>query len=222
MKFSAEMFDLTTNFEGMVTAINSDQGIVTEKCVPARQPADECLKTQPQSFLRPQGESALFTKMNEALLASTSEAEAYAMISEIVTQLFPGDSGALYVLNNTGDVMEVATSWGPLPTAARRFLPNECWAYRRSKGHLFTGLERWCVHVKDIGHMYVCLPLLMRGATFGILNLLDGQIKKGLADEIPMLEKCVLARNLADQLGRCIANLRLRQEPLQNQSVAAR
>src|SRR5580765_5360927 len=60
-------------------------------------------------------EITLFSKMNDFLQTSTTEAEAYSVISDTVTRLFPEDSGAVFVLNASRDMLEAAAVWGPQP-----------------------------------------------------------------------------------------------------------
>jgi nitrate/nitrite-specific signal transduction histidine kinase len=127
--------------------------------------ANEVLTNQAAELSRRNQEITLFSKMNDFLQTSTTEAEAYSVISETVAQLFPEDSGAVYVLNASRDMLEAAAVWGPLPPANVIFPPNECWAHRRGQVHLAIGHERSCPHVTDNGHMYVCLPLLAQGET---------------------------------------------------------
>jgi len=180
--------------------------------------ANDELRNQATELSKRNQEITLFSKMNDFLQTSTTEAEAYSIISETVTQLFPEDSGAVFVLNASRNMLEAAAVWGPLPPANVIFPPNECWAHRRGQVHLAIGHERWCPHVSDDGHMYICLPLLAQGETLGILHILDGPAKNGKADEARMAEKCKLAKILADNIGLGIANLKLR-ESMRNLSI---
>lgn len=180
--------------------------------------ANDELRNQATVLSKRNQEITLFSKMNDFLQTSTTEAEAYAIISETVTQLFPEDSGAVFILSGSRNMLEAAAVWGPLPPANLIFPPNECWAHRLGQVHLGIGHERWCPHVTDDGHMYVCLPLLAQGETLGILHLLDGPVKGGKADEARMAEKCKLAKILADNIGLGIANLKLR-ESMRNLSI---
>lgn len=180
--------------------------------------ANDELRNQAAELSRRNREITLFSKMNDFLQTSTTEAEAYSIISETVTRLFPGDSGAVFVLSASRDMLEAAVVWGPLPPANVIFPPNECWAQRRGQVHLAIGHERWCPHVTDDGHMYVCLPLLAQGETLGILHLLDGAANNDQADAARMAEKCRLAKILADNIGLGIANLKLR-ESMRNLSI---
>ncbi len=180
--------------------------------------ANDELERQKTELFRRNREITLFSKMNDFLQTSTTEAEAYSVISETVTQLFPEDSGAVFVLSASRDMLEAAAVWGPLPPANLIFPPGECWAHRRGQVHLGSSHERRCAHVTDDGHMHVCLPLLAQGETLGILHLLDGPLKSGEADEERMAEKCRLAKILADNVGLGIANLKLR-ESMRNLSI---
>jgi len=163
-------------------------------------------------------EITLLSKMNDYLQTSTSESEAYSIISETVAALFPEDSGAVFVLSASRDNLEAAAVWGPLATANVIFPPTECWAHRLGQVHLAVGHERWCPHVTDDRHMYVCLPLLAQGETLGILHLLDGPTRGDQDDAARMAEKCKLAKVLADDIGLGIANLKLR-ESMRNLSI---
>ncbi|MEI9937572.1 MAG: GGDEF domain-containing protein [Pseudomonadota bacterium] len=163
-------------------------------------------------------EITLLSKMNDFLQTSNTEAEAYSVISETVQQLFPEDSGAVFVLNASRDMLEAATVWGALPPANLIFPPAECWAHRRGQVHLAIGQDGRCAHVTDDGHMYICLPLLAQGEILGILYLVDGRPKTDRSDELRMIEKSRLAKSLADHIGLGIANLKLR-ESMRNLSV---
>jgi diguanylate cyclase (GGDEF)-like protein len=180
--------------------------------------ANDELRNQAMELSKRNQEITLFSKMNDFLQTSTSEPEAYSVISETVMQLFPEDSGAVFVLNASRDMLEAAAVWGPLPPGNVIFPPNECWAHRRGQVHLGMGHERRCVHVGDDEHMYVCLPLLAQGDTLGILYLLDGLVGNDKAGQARMAEKSKLAKILADNIGLGIANLKLR-ESMRNLSI---
>src|SRR5688572_1832963 len=180
--------------------------------------ANEELRNRSAELSARNQEITLFSKMNDFLQSSATEAEAYSIISETVPQLFPEDSGAVFVISASRDMLEAAAVWGPRPPANLVFQSNECWAHRRGQVHLGIGHERWCPHVPDDGHMYICLPLLAQGEMLGILHLTDGRIKDSKADEAGMAEKSKLDKILADNIGLGIANLKLR-ESMRNLSI---
>jgi diguanylate cyclase (GGDEF)-like protein len=173
--------------------------------------ANDELRSQAVLLSRRNQEITLFSKMNDFLQTSTTEAEAYAVISETVTQLFPEDSGAVFVLNPAREMLEAAAVWGLSPPANLIFPALECRAHRRGQVHVGIGHEHWCAHVADDGQPYVCLPLLAQSELLGILHLIDGALKSGAADEARMVEKTRLAKILADNIGLGIANLKLRE-----------
>jgi diguanylate cyclase (GGDEF)-like protein len=203
MKLRDEIGDLAAAFGGMAADLKNHQ----DKLLTHGRQLEALIAELSKRNL----EITLFSKMNDFLQTSTSEAEAYSVISDTVTQLFPDDSGAVFVLNSSRVMLEAATVWGPRPPANLIFPPNECWALRRGQAHLATGRERPCPHVSDDKHMHICLPLLAQGETLGILHLLDGQMRTDKLDEAAMADKYKLAKILADTIGLGIANLKLRE-----------
>jgi len=180
--------------------------------------ANDVLRNQAAALSLRNQEITLLGKMNDFLQSSTTEAEAYSVIADTVTQLFPGDSGAVFVLKASRDLLEAAAAWGPLPPAQRTFAPNECWAHRRGQVHLAAGQEQRCPHVEGDERVSLCLPLLAQGETLGILNLLEGAPRTGEADAARTADKGKLAKILADNIGLGIANLKLR-ESMRNLSI---
>ena len=180
--------------------------------------SNTALTRQAAELARRNQEITLIGRMNDFLQTSTTEAEAYSVIAETLSQMFPGDSGAVFVLNASRTMLEAVAVWGPLPPRNVIFVPDDCWAHRRGQCHLVLGHEQRCAHVADDRHMSFCVPLLSRGETLGILHLLDGPVKNDKADEARMLEKCKLAKTLGDNIGLGITNLKLR-ESMRNLSI---
>ena len=176
------------------------------------------LKLQAKELSQRNLEIALISRMNDFLQTSANEVEAYAVITEAVMKLFPDDSGAVFVLNASRDMLETTLAWGAIQAPHLVFPPVDCWAQRRGQSHGVLGHEQRCAHVIADGHMYVCLPLLAQGETLGILHLVDGMARNDEADEPRMVEKCKLAKILADNIGLGITNLKLR-ETLRNLSI---
>ena len=210
MKIRDEIGNLATAFGGMAADLKGHQDKLLSY---GRE-----LEAMMTELTRRNQEITLFSSMNDFLQNSTTEAEAYAVISKTVTQLFPEDSGAVFVLNASHDMLEAATVWGPQPPANLIFPPIECWAHRRGQLHLAAAHETRCPHVGDDGQMHVCLPLLAQGEMLGILHLLDGPVKSQAADAAQVAERCRLAKILADNIGLGIANLKLR-ESMRNLSI---
>ena len=180
--------------------------------------ANEELRERAAELSRRNQEITLFSKMNDFLQTSTTEAEAYSIISETVTHLFPEDSGAVFVLNASRVMLEAAAVWGPQPPANLIFPPNECWAHRLGQTHRVLHLEPRCSHVGDDGQRYICLPMFAHGESLGILHLLAGVYGGQPGDGAALTEKCKLAKILADNIGLGIVNLKMR-ETMRNLSI---
>jgi diguanylate cyclase (GGDEF)-like protein len=180
--------------------------------------ANEALESRAAELAARNREITLFGRMNEFLQASGTEADAYAVISQTVSELFPEASGALFVFSASRNMLEAAMAWGSSPPANVVFTPDECWALRRGQGHLDAGHGPRCGHVTDSGHMYLCLPMVAHGETLGLLHIANGAPANREVDEKLMAEKYRLGKNLSEHMGLAIANLRLR-ETMRNASI---
>ncbi len=173
--------------------------------------ANDELRRQSAELGKRNQEITLFSDMNDFLQTSISEAEAYSVISETVLQLFPEDSGAVFVLNDARNMLEAATVWGAQPPANVIFPPIDCFAHRRGRAHVAFGPEGSCPHVTEEGHVHFCLTLLAQGETLGILHLLDGPLRGDRPATARLAEKAKLAKILADNIGLGLANLKPRE-----------
>lgn len=157
-------------------------------------------------------------EMGELLQTSGTIAEARHVITPFGERLFPGTTGAVYVLNASRTLLESAGAWGPRGAALDdcTFAPDECWGLRRGQPHLANGAERPlnCTHTdRSPGRASVCVPMMARGGTIGLLHLAsEGQA----GPDAKLLDR--MARPLAEQLSLGLANIQLR-ETLRDQSI---
>jgi len=163
-------------------------------------------------------ETTLMEKMNSFLQSCTTEAEAYSIVAETATQLFPDDSGAVFVLSASRNMLEAAAVWGALAPTRLIFPPADCWAQRRGQVHLATAHMQRCSHVSDPQHMCVCIPLLALGETLGILHLQDGTIRQDASAIKRMHDKTQLATRFSNNIGLGISSLKSR-ESMRNLSI---
>lgn len=166
--------------------------------------ANDELRQRATELAKHNEEMTVLSRINEFLQASDNESEAYVVLSQTTAQLFPGDSGAFYVLSASRNVLDRVSQWGAVPAQAVEFAPSECWALRRGKAHLVVGSEPRCNHVGADTARYLCVPLLAHGETLGVLHIVDGSTGR------PSGEEFRLARNLAESVSLAVANLRLR------------
>src|SRR5262249_4219969 len=92
--------------------------------------------------------SAMSTMM-ELVHICRSQSEANHVIGEVLPQLLPSVSGALYVMRPTQQALELQFSWGEA-SMTKIFAPDECWALRRSRTHLVerTRSAIMCRHIE--------------------------------------------------------------------------
>ena len=169
-------------------------------------------------------ETSLLNEMGELLLAAHSPEEAYTIIAKFAQRLFPAQSGALYVISASRNLVESAAIWGESGSSERVFAPNECWALRR--GRLY-GVEDpqsglLCQHVSPaVPSGYLCIPMMAQGEILGLLHL---QISsQGLSRPKELQESLResnqrLAVATAEHIALALANLNLR-ETLRSQSI---
>jgi diguanylate cyclase (GGDEF)-like protein len=152
-------------------------------------------------------EITLFGKLNQYLQASDSEAEAYSVISATAKQLFPHDSGAVFVLSASRNMLEANAVWGPAPPSQVVFQPNECWALQRGQAHLGTMGEVRCRHVDENCVTYACVPLVAQGESLGVLHIANGSPGD---HETRTAETYRIAKAFAENMGIGLANIKLR------------
>lgn len=122
--------------------------------------------------------------MAHRLQAARSDAELAQVLDCFVPQVLPGIPGALYVHNNSRNLLVRLASWGGPPGnlgpgafGPESFAPEECWGLRLGQGHRFLddGREIACRHTGQRGGACHCEPLLAGGEVIGML-FLDGVV----------------------------------------------
>jgi diguanylate cyclase (GGDEF)-like protein len=166
----------------------------------------------------------LLNEMGDLLQSCAMAEDAYTIINQYGERLFPEESGAVYMINNSRNIVEIAVVWGKHPPRQDIFTLNECWALRRGRIHLLNegGLELLCPHLTAQPPLAaLCIPMMAHGETMGILHL-----QSGLASpDQPHQEQAVineiqlqLAKAMADTSALALANLKLRVS-LHDQSI---
>jgi diguanylate cyclase (GGDEF)-like protein len=162
-------------------------------------------------------ELGLLNRMGELLQACVTEDEAYEVVGRFVGQFFPNDSGAVFVMSASRNMVEARAVWSVTPTPDWAvFKPEECWALRRGRMHVVENTQSGllCSHLpQPAPSAYLCIPLIAQGESFGVLYL-SASTSEASAQESQQR----LAGTVADQLGLAVANLKLR-ETLRNQSI---
>ena len=154
-------------------------------------------------------------KMNEFLQACLTIREAETALTDLLQPLFPNTHGAVYLMNNSKNMLDAIAAWG-IPNSASSFEPQECWALRRGDYHRAypTTPGLYCTHVDSHSHRTstLCLPMIAKGKTLGMLYL------RFTPDE-PISELMQeIAETVAQNIAMSLANLEL-QEKLRYQSL---
>ena len=154
--------------------------------------------------------SAMSTMM-ELVHICRSQSEANHVIGEVLPQLLPSVSGALYVMRPSQGALELQFNWGEGAKTAV-FVPDDCWALRRSRTHLVerTRSAIMCRHIETGQEACLCAPLVGHGEVLGVLHLAGHA--QALSADVQRL-----AGVLAEQLSLALGNLRL-QETLRSRS----
>jgi diguanylate cyclase (GGDEF)-like protein/PAS domain S-box-containing protein len=160
---------------------------------------------------------ALLQEMNDFFQSCQSAEETYSTIAHYTPKFFPDYQGALYLLNNSENFFEIATSWGEASSLEVLFGHNDCWALRRSRmvfvDNPQTALN--CQHVSSsLSTGYLCLPLMAQGKALGILHL--QKLTSGPIANPEALEQH--AKPVTEAMSLALANLKLR-ETLKNQAI---
>ncbi|MBA3511998.1 sensor domain-containing diguanylate cyclase [Sphingomonas sp.] len=153
---------------------------------------------------------ALF-EMTDILQSALGYADANSVVRATAAKLMPGLGGALYVFNNSGDRLELSSSWGrpddgpPLG----RISPSQCWAIKRGKPHLNLAVTEAlrCEH-HDQSSVALEIPMMARGEVYGLLSIHSGDpdAEQRLSAATPVAEA------LADAMSLALANIALREK----------
>lgn len=149
--------------------------------------------------------------MTDMLQSALGYADANAVLQSTASNLLPNLGSALYVFNNSGDRLELSTSWAcangcdPVPTIA----PSQCWALKRGKAHLNlagAGSLR-CPHLGDSG-VVLEIPMMARGEVYGLF-----QVQASGVDPAGQLQDATpVANAVADAMSLALSNIALREK----------
>ena len=134
-----------------------------------------------------------------------------AGVAHFMSQLFPAESGALYMLNPSRNLVEEVADWGKLPPREAVFHPDECWALRLGELHAvhdcLSGLGLPAYNRAAAGRLSLRASDGLGGDP-GNAGLLNYGSQGGLTEA-----NRALAVTAAKQISLALANLRLRGHP---------
>jgi diguanylate cyclase (GGDEF)-like protein len=130
-----------------------------------------------------------------------------------MTQLFPDESGTLYILSPSRTVAEAVNEWGTL-AIPQTLVPDECWALRRGHMHISqqTSIGLVCQHLQTpLPACALCIPMMAQSEMLGIFHLCRDE--GTFSDAVKQL-----AVTVAEHIALALATLRL-QETLRHQAI---
>src|SRR4051812_2335927 len=168
-------------------------------------------------------EQLTLRKLSSFLKSALTTREALAALECYGPQLWPAATGAIYLLQSTGNSLERAATWGDLALTHEALTWQSCWAMRSLKPHCVrnSGNELVCEHMVANGTAMpsLCVPLVAHGQLMGLLHL---QRIKTVADAArgDALHRAALslAEAVAEDLSLAHGNVKLR-ESLREQSI---
>ncbi len=203
---SGFFFDITDRKELEATVVEQNAQL---------KEANERLMVWSKELEQRNTEISLLGQMGEILQSCNTIEEAYITIRQSLQQLFPDDSGALYIFNPGRTMVEATAVWGAAPPAEMVVAPDECWALRRGRPHgaveIRAGFK--CRHAGAENQAYICIPLVAHGEAIGMFHVQLASPDPGQSGI-----KQDLAVRVSEYLGLALAKLKL-QETLQRLSV---
>lgn len=138
--------------------------------------------------------------------------EAVSISLTFLSELFARQTGALYLLDETGTTLEQAAAWGEPPYMPVSIAPETCWTFAGVRAHTVITPEEdlVCQHLgesADDTFPSICVQLLGRGIPLGLLHMCKGPRTR---DERDSWEHLVVM--VADLLSLAFSNLQMRED----------
>ncbi len=159
-------------------------------------------------------ETQQISNMADFLQGCQTTQEAFEIIGQNLPRFIPGTRGLIGMINNSHNAIQTAKCWGENSTCPLEFPPEECWALRRGRIHLYEGDQNnpKCSHIAGNPVASLCVPLVAHGEMIGLLYI-ESEDRATFSEE-----RTRFIRIVAEQASLAIANLKL-QETLRYQSI---
>ncbi len=190
----------------------------------ALQKANESLSRWLSELEQRNREIEVFSTMISLLQACARAEEAYAVVNNSSRELFPGDSGAVYITDASRSMLESVSNWGEARPGEQVISPGDCWALRLGRAYLADGSrpESLCPHVKHkMETATFCMPMTAQGEALGLFHLELDSLRPEMPEDVRERLKGSrerLAAAVSQEIALSIANFRLR-ESLFEQSI---
>ena len=113
------------------------------------------------------------SELEDLLQSCETREEAYSVVAYMSKIIFPDTDGALYSFDADSSNLELMHSWGD-EVIETVFLAHNCMGLRRGRAHISAGggTPLNCRHVDNDQYVSLCVPLIGKNESFGVLQLL--------------------------------------------------
>jgi diguanylate cyclase (GGDEF)-like protein/PAS domain S-box-containing protein len=170
-------------------------------------------------------QNLILGRLGDMMQMCKSVEESRGVVAQHIDELFPDNSGSLYLLNAGNNLFETAASWGAAALAGDPVIEkDDCWALRRGQVHVIEDARSKlvCQHlIVPPGGPCLCAPILGNGELLGMLHMQLGPDEAHLPAPVRAQRldaQRAWALTVCEQIGLAIHNLKLR-ESLSAQAV---
>jgi diguanylate cyclase (GGDEF)-like protein len=154
--------------------------------------------------------------MSDLLQSCIKVTDAYDIIAISAGQLFDGQAGALYLRRDDDYFLfDAVARWGDPPPTMHLLQRHTCRALQRQQVSLhYVVNDGQCTHLQGNESSAICVPLIVRGETIGVLH-----VQRHAPHDVALDQRWQqLAETLARQIALALMNLTLREQ-LQQQAT---
>lgn len=169
---------------------------------------------------RRNAEMVLVSDMGNLLQTCRRAEEAYDIIGRFARRLFASEAGSIFV-RKPGNLLVAVASWGRADSGKTVFGPEDCWALRRGLAQIGgrSELHPRCAHVGAFDGDYLCVPMMARSRSMGVIHLRRDAPPTGFAAAVPRWDSTLsVAMAMTEHIALALANFQLR-ETLRRQSI---
>jgi diguanylate cyclase (GGDEF)-like protein/PAS domain S-box-containing protein len=198
--------------------MNIDQYKHMEKTLNA---TNQSLSSRVHELERRNEQIEILNDMSEVVQSCLSVEEACKTIAFYASKLFPTDSGAICLINDSGDLVEQVSSWGKEGLSKQAFALDDCWGLRRGATHVvkYCETELRCEHLAESRpYDYLCIPLISQTNTLGVLFISAYADSVNYLTEKGFKNKTRLAKSVAEYASLALRNIKL-QDNLRQRSI---
>ena len=156
--------------------------------------------------------SALVYEMTRLFQGANVVEELYRIVRRFAPRFFPGNCGALCVIDSSRNVIETTVIWGDSSACDPIFSPDDCWALRERRTHLVSDPQSGlvCPHsARDGRYAQICIPMLAGSEMLGVLHL---QSRPGRPSVEAFTDaELRLVHDVAEEIALSLANVGLRE-----------